>query len=174
MTRLESGAIALRLEPTDLGEVIGSTLTRAAKVLAHHHVALDVAPDLRLLDLDAVLLEQVLFNLLDNVARYSPEGGTVTLRAWQDARQATLQVIDEGPGIPPEMTERIFEKFFRAPDAEHQSDRNRAGTGLGLAICRGFIEALGGRILAGNRADRPGAVFTITLPAPPVRKQESA
>jgi two-component system sensor histidine kinase KdpD len=167
MTRLESGAVALKLEPTDLGEVIGSTLTRAGKVLAEHHVTLDVAANLPLVELDAVLLEQTLFNLLDNAARYTPAGSTVTLRAWHELREVRLQVMDDGPGIPPSLTERIFEKFYRAPEAAHQGDRKRAGTGLGLAICRGFIEAMGGRITAANRADRSGAVFTITLPAPP-------
>jgi two-component system sensor histidine kinase KdpD len=167
MTRLESGALALRREPTDLGEVIGSALTRAGRVLAGHHVALDVAPGLPLLDLDAVLLEQVLFNLLDNAARYTPQGSTVTMRAWRDGGEVRMQLIDDGPGIAPELTERIFEKFYRAPQARLQADHQRAGTGLGLAICRGFIEAMGGRITAANRADRSGAVFTIALPVGP-------
>ena len=163
MTRLESGAVARQLEDNDLGEIIGSTLTRATKVLAHHSVRLDIAADLPSLRLDGVLLEQVLFNLLDNAARYTPAGSGITLRAWWDrgARQVQLQVIDEGPGIPPALLERIFEKFFRV----HAADHARAGTGLGLAICRGFIEAMGGRIVASNRADRSGAVFTMSLPA---------
>jgi two-component system sensor histidine kinase KdpD len=163
MTRLESGAVARTEEATDLSELIGSTLTRAQKVLAHHHVSLDIAYDLPLLPLDGVLLEQVLFNLLDNAAKYAPADTEITLRAWWDRKGQTvqLQVIDEGPGIPPELVEKIFEKFFRV----HAGDRTRAGTGLGLAICRGFIEAMDGRITATNRADRSGAVFTISLPA---------
>ena len=165
MTRLESGAVVLRRAPTDLGEVVASALDRAAKVLQWHRVSLDVASGLPLLDLDAVLLEQVLFNLLDNAARYTPSGGTVTLRAWRDGREVRLQVIDDGPGIAPELVERIFEKFYRVPEAGMLADHRRAGTGLGLAICRGFIEAMGGRITAANRADRSGAVFTIALPA---------
>lgn len=166
MTRLESGAVTRQMERLDLGELIGSTLTRAAKVLAHHTVTLDIEAGLPLLPLDGVLLEQVLFNLLDNAAKYAPAGTGITLRAWWDrkGRQAEhsvqLQVIDEGPGIPPELRERIFEKFFRV----HAGDHTRPGTGLGLAICRGFIEAMGGAITAGNRADRTGAVFTIRLP----------
>ena len=71
-----------------------------------------------------------------------------------------LRIVDEGSGIPPDDLEKIFDKFYRV----HATDRKRAGTGLGLAICRGFIEAMGGTIRAGNRADRSGAVFTITLP----------
>ena len=165
MTRLESGAVARHMEATDLGELVGSTLTRAAKVMARHPVTLDIAGDLPLLQLDGVLLEQVLFNLLDNAAKYAPEDSAVTLRAWLDVkmRAVQLQVIDEGPGIPPELLERIFEKFFRV----HAADRTRVGTGLGLAICRGFMEAMGGTITASNRADRSGAVFTLSLPASP-------
>ncbi len=162
MTRLESGAVARNREPVDLGELIGSLLRRAAKILAHHHVKLDVADRLPTLLLDEVLLEQALFNLLDNAAKYSAQGTTITLRAWFDApeRKVILQVLDEGLGIPPEHLEAIFKKFFRV----HATDRTRAGTGLGLAICRGFIEAMGGHIEAANRSDCSGAVFTVSLP----------
>jgi two-component system, OmpR family, sensor histidine kinase KdpD len=166
MTRLESGAIEMRREPADLGEVVGSALARAGKVLDGHRVAIDLAPDLPLLDLDVVLFEQLLFNLLDNAGKYSPAGTTVTLRGWHDPGpgrgSVTLQVMDEGPGIPPEALERIFDKFYRVRGA----DRQRAGTGLGLAVCRGFVESMGGHIVATNRNDGPGAVFTITLPVP--------
>ena len=80
-----------------------------------------------------------------------------------------LQVLDEGAGIPPEDLERIFDKFYRV----RKGDTQRAGTGLGLAICRGFVEAMGGTIVAANRRDRTGAVFTITLPVPAVEKPEA-
>ena len=115
-----------------------------------------------MLDLDDVLFEQVLFNLLDNAAKYAPAGSLVTINAWQQNGQVCLQVIDEGPGIPPADLEHVFDKFYRAGGA----DRRRAGTGLGLAICRGFIEAMHGTITAANRTDRTGAVFTIMLPVP--------
>ena len=165
MTRLESGAVELNPQAADLGEVIGSALARAGKVLANHRVRLEIASDLPLLSLDVVLFEQALFNLLDNAAKYTPPGTTVTLRAWHDASTpgggtVKLQVIDEGAGIPPDALERVFDKFYRV----HSGDRQRAGTGLGLAVGRGFIEAMGGTIAAANRTDRPGAVFSITLP----------
>ncbi len=166
MTRLESGAVELNPQAADLGEVIGSALGRAVKVLANHRVRLEIGPDLPMLSLDVVLFEQALFNLLDNAAKYTLPETTVTLRAWHDASTlgggtVKLQVIDEGPGIPPEALERVFDKFYRV----HSGDRQRAGTGLGLAVGRGFIEAMGGTIAASNRTGRPGAVFTITLPA---------
>jgi two-component system sensor histidine kinase KdpD len=79
-------------------------------------------------------------------------------------------VMDEGPGIPEEDLERIFDKFYRV----RKLDTQRAGTGLGLAICRGFVEALQGTITAGNRTDRRGAVFTISLPVPPADKADAS
>ncbi len=160
MTRLESGTITPRLEAADLGEVIGSALARAGRVLAQHRVQAEIAPDLPMVGLDVVLFEQVLFNLLDNAAKYAPAGTMVTVRAWHEAGELHIDVIDEGAGLPADAAELVFDKFYRV----HAADRQRPGTGLGLAICRGFVEAMGGRILARNRADRPGAVFAITLP----------
>jgi two-component system sensor histidine kinase KdpD len=163
MTRLEAGAIAPRREMVDLGDITGSALRRAAKVLANHHVRVDIAPDLPMLNLDAVLFEQVLFNLLDNAAKYAPCDTEISLRAWRERNLARIAVLDEGDGIPPHDLERIFDKFYRVQAA----DRQLAGTGLGLAICRGFVEAMGGTIVAANRPDRSGAIFTITFPLPP-------
>jgi two-component system sensor histidine kinase KdpD len=163
MTRLESGAIALRLEPIDAGEIIGAALGRAARLLARHRVEADIAPDLPMLPLDAALFEQVLVNLFDNAAKYAPPGSRIDVRARRRGERVEITVLDEGPGIPEGELERVFDKFYRV----HAQDRRRAGTGLGLAICRGFVEALGGRIVAGNRRDRTGAVLTITLPAAP-------
>src|SRR5205085_4343469 len=137
-------------------------LRRAGKILAHHRVALDLDPDLPMLNVDVVLFEQILFNLLDNAAKYAPAGSLISIRVEQDGTLAHLRIIDEGHGIPPADLERIFDKFYRVESA----DRRRAGTGLGLVICRGFAEAMGGTISTANRTDRFGAIFTITLPIP--------
>jgi two-component system sensor histidine kinase KdpD len=161
MTRLESGAVAPRPSPVDLAELAGSALERAATILAGHRVELDITADLPMLNLDPVLFEQVLFNLFDNAAKYAPAGTIVRLLARRDRARVRIDVIDEGPGIASTDLERIFDKFYRV----HAQDRQRAGTGLGLAICRGFVEAMGGTIVARNRADRSGAAFTISLPA---------
>jgi two-component system, OmpR family, sensor histidine kinase KdpD len=163
MTRLESGAIELRLELIDVAEIIGSALQRAGNVLAGHHVEVDIEPELPMLRLDEVLFEQVLFNLLDNAAKYSPFGSRIDIRAARDGELVEIEVVDEGPGIPPADFERVFDKFYRV----QAQDRRRAGTGLGLAICRGFVEALGGWIVARNRRDRSGAVLTIRMPVVP-------
>ena len=162
MTRLESGSIKPNTARHDIGEIVGSVLERARKILIHHRVVVDIAKDLPMLELDPVLFEQVLFNLLDNAAKYASPQTTVLIQSWQEAETVKLQIVDEGSGIPPEEIDRIFDKFHRA----EKQDQVRAGTGLGLAISRGFVEAMGGSITAANRTDRPGAVFTITLPVP--------
>jgi len=160
MTRLESGAIDLKPELADLAEIVGTALQRSAKLLAAHRVEIELDPDLPMLRTDYLLLEQALFNLLDNAAKYAPPGSRVLIRARRDGGSVLVEIVDEGPGIPPQDLERIFDKFYRV----HAEDRQRAGTGLGLAICRGFVEALGGTMSAGNRRDGSGAIFAIRLP----------
>jgi len=162
MTRLEAGAIELKPDLADIAEIVGAALQRAGNVLAHHRIEVEIAPDLPMLRLDAILFEQVLFNLLDNAAKYAPPGSRIDLRARRDGDVVALEMTDEGPGIPPGDLERIFDKFYRV----QAEDRRRAGTGLGLAICRGFIEAQGGQIEAHNRRDRSGAVLTVRIPVP--------
>ena len=162
MTKLESGAIVPNAAPHDIGEIIGSALRRASKILIRHRIALDLAADLPMLQLDAVLFEQVLFNLLDNASKYAPADTTIAIRTLRDRGSIILQVIDEGDGIPTAELESIFDKFYRAQKGDHV----RPGTGLGLAISRGFVEAMHGSITADNRSDRSGAVLTIRLPIP--------
>jgi two-component system sensor histidine kinase KdpD len=109
-----------------------------------------------------VLFEQVLFNLLDNAAKYSPPETTISIKSRRERDQVTLEVADEGDGIPPDELESVFDKFYRAQKGDHV----RPGTGLGLAISRGFVEAMRGTISAANRSDRSGAILTIRLPVP--------
>jgi two-component system sensor histidine kinase KdpD len=160
MTKLEAGAVVPNTALHDAGEIVGSALQRAGKILAKHRVEVEISADLPMIRVDAVLFEQVLFNLLDNAAKYAPPETTVRIQSWQEQMSVKLQVLDEGDGIPEADIERIFDKFYRA----RKGDQVRAGTGLGLAISRGFVEAMHGTILAANRTDRSGAVFTITLP----------
>jgi two-component system sensor histidine kinase KdpD len=162
MTKIESGTMEPNSALHYVGDIVGSALRRAEKITAQHKTVVDLEPDLPMLKLDPVLFEQVLFNLLDNASKYAPAGSTIRIRGWADDGFVTLQVIDEGPGIPPGDQERIFDTFYRV----RKVDQVRAGTGLGLSISRGFVEAMGGTIVAGNRNDRPGAVFTIRMPIP--------
>ena len=162
MTRLESGAVTPQLDLIDLADVVGSALRRAAPLLTRHPVALEIEDGLPLLRLDPVLFEQVLFNLLDNAAKYSPMDAGITLRAAREGDKVRIRILDRGEGLPESDLERVFDKFYRV----QARDRQRAGTGLGLAICRGFLEAMDGTITAANRSDGKGAAFTITLPVP--------
>jgi two-component system sensor histidine kinase KdpD len=162
MTKLESGAVVPNAAPHDVGEIVGSALRRASKILVHHKVSLQLGTDLPMLELDAVLFEQVLFNLLDNAAKYAPSDSTISIRGSRDREHVMLQIMDEGSGIPPKELESVFDKFYRAQKGDHV----RPGTGLGLAISRGFVEAMHGTISAANRSDRSGAIITIRLPVP--------
>ncbi|WP_374383777.1 DUF4118 domain-containing protein [Dongia sp.] len=160
MTRLEAGALAPSAQPTDLSDIVTTTIAQAAPILAQHRVTTEFQPALPLLHIDPTLTGQILLNLLDNAAKYAPSDSEIHISARQDQDTVRLSVCDEGPGIPPDQLERIFDRFFRVS----ATDRRRAGTGLGLAICRGFAEAMGARIQAGNRTDRSGAIFTLSFP----------
>ena len=162
MTRIESGAMAPNSGMNFVGDIVGTALQRSRKIASQHTVAVEIPADLPMVNVDPVLFEQVLFNLIDNAAKYAPDGTTIALKGWADGASVMLQVIDEGPGIPAEDLERVFDSFYRV----RKGDQVRAGTGLGLSICRGFIEAMGGNISAANRQDRTGAVFTIRMPIP--------
>lgn len=163
MTRLEAGAIAPKLVRQDLNEIVGSALQRAKTILVHHKVEPALVAGGVTVEVDAVLMEQVVFNLLDNAAKYAPAGSAIGVRTRRADNRVVLEVLDEGAGIAEADLDRIFDKFYRAQKGDHV----RPGTGLGLAISRGFIEAMHGTISAGNRKDRTGAVLTAVLPAVP-------
>ncbi|MEH2509393.1 K+-sensing histidine kinase KdpD [Nitrobacteraceae bacterium AZCC 1564] len=167
MTKLESGAIVPNAAPHDLSEVVGSALRRASKILIHHRVELALPAELPMLQLDAVLFEQVLFNLLDNAAKYAPAGSLIQIQGWREENSVSLQILDEGDGIPADELENVFDKFYRVQKGDHV----RPGTGLGLAISRGFVEAMHGTISAANRTDRTGAIIMIKLPIPKVTEK---
>lgn len=162
MTKIESGAMEPNYALHYAGDIVGSALRRAEKILARHRIDVQMPVEPPMVRVDPVLFEQVLFNLLDNAAKYAPDESAIRLEAWAGIDDIVFRVMDEGPGIPPTDLERVFDTFYRV----RKGDQVRAGTGLGLTICRGFIEAMGGTIAAGNRTDRQGAVFTIRLPRP--------
>jgi two-component system sensor histidine kinase KdpD len=164
MARLEAGAVKLNRQWHVLEELIGSVLNRLEARLRGRTVSVRLPRDMPLILVDGVLLEQVLANLLDNAAKYSPPGTPIEITAENSAFTISLSVADRGPGIPAGQEEKLFEKFARAHPEGAQS-----GVGLGLAICRAIVEAHGGWIRAKNRGTG-GAIFTFTLPvdqAPP-------
>jgi two-component system sensor histidine kinase KdpD len=158
MTRLESGGIRVRKDWQPLEEVVGSALARVEKRLGDRRVDIRLAPDLPLVPLDPLLIEQVLINLLDNAIKYTPEGSPVDISASVEDRAVRVTVADRGPGFAPGEEAQVFEKFYRGQEAG-----TRSGAGLGLAIARGIVEAHGGRITAEPRP-AGGALFRFTLP----------
>ena len=156
LTRLESGAIQVQKEWQPLEEVVGSALGGLERRQGALPVQVELPESLPLVPLDAALIEQVLVNLLTNAQRHAP-GREIDLRAWEEPGWVHLEVADRGPGIPANLQERIFDKFFRLPEA------GEGGVGLGLAICRAIAQAHGGRIQV---QDRPGggSSFRLALP----------
>ncbi|HET7040372.1 MAG TPA: sensor histidine kinase KdpD [Gemmatimonadales bacterium] len=158
MIRVETGSLEADREWQPLEEVVGVALIRLAEKLRHHPVTTDLPGDLPLVPIDGLLIEQVLVNLLENAAKYTPAGTPIEIRARADRDGVLLDVADRGAGIPPGEEERVFEKFHRARGAAPAG-----GVGLGLAICRGIIAAHGGRIWAEARPGG-GAIFRVRIP----------
>ncbi|MFC5474453.1 two-component system sensor histidine kinase KdpD [Paraherbaspirillum soli] len=164
MARIQSGEVKLNLQWQPFEEVVGSALRASSSPLTGHQVATRVAHDLPLVRFDAVLIERVLCNLLENAAKYSPPGSHIVLSALVKGRLLAVTVADDGPGLPPGMEDAIFEKFTRG-----ERESAKPGVGLGLAICRAIVEAHGGTIHAKNAAgvregSHGGAEFTFTIP----------
>jgi len=168
MARLNAGEVKLRKEWQPLEEVIGSSLKLLEKNLADHPVAVHLPTELPLLEYDAVLIERVFCNLLENAAKYSPPGSPVEISARRLDTAVEIAVCDQGPGIPAGQSPDIFGMFVRGA-----RESAKPGVGLGLAICRAIIEGHGGSISAGNRVEG-GARFVFTLPAgnPPTVEAE--
>jgi two-component system sensor histidine kinase KdpD len=170
MTRLESGSLRLKREWHSLEELVGSAVGRIEKSLDGRRLDIALPADLPLVSVDAVLLEQLFFNLLENGVKYTPATATLEISAARRDGEVEVGVANDGPALPPGEEDRIFEKFF------HRSPPARSGVGLGLAICRAIVEAHGGRIWAENRPAR-GVAFRFRLPSagvPPAAPQETS
>ena len=157
MTRLESGALQLRRDWHPLEEIIGAALSRVGKRLGARRLTTRVPPDLPLVAIDDVLIEQVLVNLLDNSLKYTPATTAIEIIATAGEHNVTVEIADHGPGLRAGDEDRVFDKFYRADPIGGR------GAGLGLAICRGIVQAHGGRIWAQNLPGS-GVAFLFTLP----------
>jgi two-component system sensor histidine kinase KdpD len=158
MARIESGDVRLQRQWQPIEEVIGTALAASRAALAGHRVETHVPADLPLVQYDAVLVERVLSNLLENAGKYTPPGSTIGVAAAVHGQWLEVAVTDDGPGLPPGQEEAVFEKFTRG-----ERESAKPGVGLGLAICRAIVAAHGGTIRAANRTTG-GAAFTFTLP----------
>lgn len=165
LARLDSGGLPLDVRAMDLAEM-ARTAARPRAVLAEREgvvLEVDAAAPVPMHG-DAERLEQVLLILLDNAARHTPAGGTITVSVVVSGGDAVLTVSDTGEGIPPEAVDSVFDRFYRADAARERDDRQ--GAGLGLAIARGIVRAHGGDITVRSQAGR-GTAFTVTLPRDP-------
>jgi len=160
MSRLEAGALGSKPQMVDISEAVATAIARMVRRISTHKVLEDIPDDLPFASADPLLFEQALVNLLDNAVKYSSAGSEILVTARPMGDRIVLTVADEGPGIPLSELPHIFDKFYRVRKADHSV----AGTGLGLSVARGFVESFGGSLAAGNRSDRSGAVFTLTIP----------
>jgi len=170
MARIESGEVKLRRHWHSVQEVVGSALKSAHAALVHHRVDVHVPGDLPLVEFDATLIERVLYNLIENATKYTPQGTVIKISAEVIGENLAVSVSDAGPGIPKGQEESIFEKFTRG-----RSESATPGVGLGLAISRAIIDAHHGNIRAQGNAEG-GARFTFMLPlgTPPETPDEPA
>ena len=157
MSRLQSGEARFNKEWYVLEEVIGSALAQLDPQLHDHPVSISLPTDLPLVQIDALLMERVVINLLENSMKYTPPGTPLEISGLVQDQEILVAVADRGPGLPVGQEERIFEKFYQVAPGSAR------GAGLGLTICRSIIEAHGGRIWAANRPEG-GAVFSFTIP----------
>ncbi len=160
MTRLESGTVEPNKQWQVLEEITGSALARIRPALMQHILTVSIPPDLPLIFVDGLLLEQVLVNLIENATRYTPSGSKIELTALSLGNRVEIRIADNGPGLPLGSESRIFDKFFRGT---MKTTDARRGVGLGLAICQAIVEAHKGKITANNRSGG-GAEFVISLP----------
>jgi two-component system sensor histidine kinase KdpD len=158
MARLDAGAVELNKQWVPLEEIIGAVLTLLQKRLEGRLVTVKLPSGIPMIYVDAVMIEQVLINLLENVLRYTPERSPVEIKAEASSFAVEISVADRGPGIPKGSENKLFEKFYRV-----QREAAQSGVGLGLTICRAIIEAHGGSIQAQNRPTG-GAVFSFMIP----------
>jgi two-component system sensor histidine kinase KdpD len=169
LSRLEAGHLRPNPDWHDLRDVVQLAVQTLGQSLAQHPLRLNLPPDLPPVKLDATLTEQILVNLIGNAAAHTPASTPIELTAHAEAKLLVLEVADRGPGLPSGDLSRLFDRFQRGPDA------TPGGTGLGLSLVKGFSEAQGGTVEAGNRAGG-GAVFTVRLPLaklPPVPEEQS-
>jgi len=156
-SRLESGNVRPRINDCDVAELVHIAVAETERELANHTLTVRLPERLPLVRMDFVLMQQVVTNLLSNAAVHTPPGTAIELIVEIKEDALVLSVVDSGPGVPPASLNRLFAKFYRAPNVP------AGGTGLGLSLVKGFVEAHGGQVRAENRTGG-GAVFTVSIP----------
>jgi two-component system sensor histidine kinase KdpD len=169
LSRIEGGSLRPEMSWYDLGVLVDDVVERLRPITARHRVRLSVPDDLPPVWLDPVEIGEVLYNLVENAAKYAPPDTEITIQVRRDANAVSVAIADRGPGLPAAAIPRLFDPFYRVIDGRPHP----RGLGLGLAIVKGLVEAHGGRVWAENRAGG-GARFTFTLPLSQVGTDVSA
>jgi PAS domain S-box-containing protein len=164
VTRISRGKIALHRAPVELGRLLRDTLQTSMPLIeaGRHQVALALCEEPVWVDADALRLTQVLANLINNAAKYTPPGGRIGILLDQTADQARVEVSDNGIGIAPDMLARVFDPFVQVSSASHLA---QGGLGIGLSLAKGLVELHGGRIAAHSAGPGQGSRFSVRLPA---------
>ncbi|MGC2235688.1 MAG: DUF4118 domain-containing protein [Pyrinomonadaceae bacterium] len=164
LAKIEAGSLGLRRGWDEVPEIIEAALVRAEKLLQNRHILLKLEENLPLVQVDSKSLAEVVYTLLDNAAKYSPDGSNIEIVAHNTGQDTIeISVADEGEGVPAEWREKIFDKFFRVEETA-KSAKKPKGMGLGLAIAKGIIEAHGGKIMVTDNTNGKGAKFVLTVP----------
>ena len=160
MSRLEARALEVRREPNSLAGIVDSLKGRLTNITLRHRLQINIPANLPKVQVDEARIGEVLTNLVENAVKYSPKGTTITIEVYPDGKEVIVSVSDEGVGIPPELHQKVFERFYQAnsPAVGH-----KPGTGLGLCICRGIVEAHGGRIWLESEPGK-GTKFSFSIP----------
>jgi K+-sensing histidine kinase KdpD len=163
LARIDAGDISLHRNWGAVEDIIDAALAQAVPLTKKHHIDIVVAEELPVIRVDARTVTEVIYTLVDNASKYAPAGTTITISARRAADDAVaISVEDEGPGIPRNVRELVFEKFYRA---DHSTDKsNRTGIGMGLAIAKGIVEAHGGHIWIEDATAGRGARVVFTVP----------
>lgn len=166
MTRLGFGQLRLELAWVSIEEIMSVTKKRLKPIISRHELVLDITPNLPLLYVHSALIEQAIFNVVDNAIKFSPPKAPVRINCYKAKHHIIIDICDQGPGVPEDERERVFERFHTA----EKGDRRKSGSGLGLTICRGMITAHGGTVkiydnpYLGESYGQPGCCVRISLP----------
>ena len=166
LARIEAGELQLRRRWGAVDEIISAALLRAEPITRQHRVELDVEKELPGVRVDERAVSEVVYTLIDNAAKYSAKGSVIRISARREGEGLIqMAVEDEGPGIPSDLRERVFDKFFRATRDGDVRNRQPTGTGMGLAIAKGIVEAHEGTIgiESGSRGKGTRVVFTLPI-----------
>jgi CheY-like chemotaxis protein/two-component sensor histidine kinase len=163
VSRITRGKIELRKEPVELADVVRSAVETSSPLIedARHQLAIHVPAEPLTLAADGMRIAQVLANLLNNASKYTPDGGRISLSAWQEGSEAVIAVCDTGAGIPKELLPQVFDLFFQG---DHSYDRVQGGLGIGLTLVRSLVELHGGSVEAKSAGPGFGSEFIVRLP----------